>query len=335
MFKKTILASTILLMFGCTSECSNVEANTQGGNNQGSNAEKNNAVMVEKTALQQAETKANITELSLPDSANVLKNMENVANWQLPHIESLAYLDFKRGESLEVKRWVQGAFYIGLTEIAERSANPVYTQWISYKGPEWQWNLGPHAFFGDDQLIGQTYIWYYLNHDQNETILAPTKAAFDKILTDKPTTSLEFFDDMNTDGLHSCQRRWCWADALFMAPATWFGLSEATGDPRYAQYAHQEVKATVEYLFDPQYNLLYRDSRFKNEQDQFGNQLFWARGSGWVFADLARMMQFIKKDDPNGEFYETLFKKMAAKNAPNDREKSIKSTMVLRYSVHP
>ena len=118
---------------------------------------------------------------------------------------------------------------------------------------------------------------------------------------------------MNADGLHSCQRRWCWADALFMAPATWFGLSEATGDPRYAQYAHQEVKATVEYLFDPQYDLLYRDSRFKNEQDQFGNQLFWARGSGWVFAGLARMMEFIKKDDPNREFYETLFKKMAAK----------------------
>lgn len=98
-----------------------------------------------------------------------------------------------------------------------------------------------------------------------------------------------------------------------MAPASWLGLSYATGDQRFADFAHQEVKATVDYLFDPKYNLLYRDSRFKDQTDDFGNQLFWTRGSGWVFGGLARSMEFIAQDDPQREFYEYLFKQMAAK----------------------
>lgn len=253
------------------------------------------------------------SQTSLPKSSEVLATMERVANWQVPRVDSLQYLDFKRGESLEPGRWVQAVFYISLTEIAERSANPFYNKWIAFKSQELDWQLGPHIFFGDDQLIGQTYVWQYQNQQQNPNYLAATKAAFDQIITESPDNSLEFLNDMNEDGLHSCQRRWCWADALFMAPPTWFALSQATGDQRYADYAHKEVQATVDYLFDPKYNLLYRDSRFKTEKDDFGNQLFWARGSGWVFAGLARIMEYIPEEDPKRAFYENLFKLMAAK----------------------
>ena len=257
--------------------------------------------------------KAASASASLPPSADVLKQMERVANWQLPRVEYLDYLAYKRVESSNPKRWVQATFYAGLTQIAERSRNPVYTQWISYKGPEWNWELGPRLYFADDHLIGQTYIWYYLNHEQDERILAPTRKAFDEILANPPTSSLEFVADRDKGGLHSCQDRWCWADALFMAPATWIGLSVATGDPRYAEYGHREARATVEYLFDEEHDLLFRDSRFKTQKGEFGEPLFWSRGAGWVFAGLARTMDYIPKDDPEREFYEALFKRMAAK----------------------
>lgn len=264
------------------------------------------------TSKNEAVAEASYT-LELQSSDEILRQMEKVANWQVPRIDSLSYLDFKRGESLEQGRWVQGAFYIGLTELAERSENTFYTSWIKYKTNELNWQLGKYPYFGDDQLIAQTYLWYYINHEKNDGFLTPTKVAFDQIMANHQDTSLEFTEQLNSDGLYTCQKRWCWADALFMAPATWFGLTAVTGDNKYAEYAHREVKATVDYLFDPKYNLLYRDSRFVNETDEFGNQLFWARGSGWVFGGLARMMEFIQKDDPNREFYEELFKKMAGK----------------------
>lgn len=248
----------------------------------------------------------------LPTSRQILTTIENVANWQVPRVDSLQYLNFKRGESLEPGRWVQAAFYISLTEVAERSANPFYNKWIAFKGEELNWQLGPKTYYGDDQLIGQTYVWQYQNQQADPQFLAATIKAFDEIIANPPTVSLEITKEIK-NGIHVCQVRWCWADALFMAPPTWFALSQATGDQRYADYAHQEVQATVDFLYDPEYDLMYRDSRFKQKKDQFGNQLFWSRGSGWVFAGLARMMEYIPKNDPKRAFYETLFKKMAAK----------------------
>ena len=294
--KKHVVTSAVAILISTLTACTGDEGNIQ-----------------KTETITQSSPKLTVNPNKLPSSQQVLATMEKVANWQTPRIDSLQYLNFKRGESLEAGRWVQGVFYISLTEIAKRSANPFYKKWIAFKGNELNWQLGPHHFFGDDQLIGQTYVWYYQNHEKNAQILAPTKAAFDALIEESPNTSLEFYDDANDDGIFSCQRRWCWADALFMAPPTWFALTEATGDQRYADYAHKEVQATVDYLFDPQYDLLYRDSRFKNEKDQFGNQLFWARGSGWVFAGLARMMEYIPKEDPQRKFYESLFQKMAAK----------------------
>ncbi|AWB65544.1 hypothetical protein C2869_03435 [Saccharobesus litoralis] len=262
------------------------------------------AVDTPSTANQQA---------TLPSHQQVLASMHKVANWQLPKINKLSYLPEKRGESLQEKRWMQSAFYLGLTEIAERSNNDLYLEWISYKNKKWQWQLGPHAYFADDQLVAQTYIWYYLTQQPEQKVLAPTRAAFDQVISNNPNHSLTFNDDSDSNGLFACQARWCWANALFMAPASWFGLSAATGDPKYAQYAHKEVKATLDYLYDPEHDLLYRDSRFKNQKDEFGNPLFWARGTGWGFAGLARMMEFIPTEDPRRAYYENRFKKIAAK----------------------
>lgn len=128
--------------------------------------------------------KNDVTAESPPNSQTVLLQMENVANWQVPRIDSLAYLSFKRGESLEQGKWVQGEFYIGLTEIAERSENPFYTKWISYKINELEARLGKIPYFGDDQLIAQTYLWYYLNHKKAKNLLTDTINAFDTIIGD-------------------------------------------------------------------------------------------------------------------------------------------------------
>lgn len=253
------------------------------------------------------------SQATLPKSKDVLHQMEKVANWQIPRIDDLSYLNYKRGESLEQGRWVQGAFYIGLTELAERSSNPFYNKWIQFKTNELEWQLGKIHYFGDDQLIAQTYLWYYFNQEQNNEFLKPTIGAFEKILEANSNIALTFTNEINSDGLNPCQKRWCWADALFMAPATWFGLTQATGEQKFAEYAHKEVQATVDYLFDPKYQLLYRDSRFIDQKDDFGNQVFWSRGSGWVFAGLARIMEYIPTSDPKRTYYETLFVKMAEK----------------------
>jgi hypothetical protein len=90
-------------------------------------------------------------------------------------------------------------------------------------------------------------------------------------------------------------------------------LAAATGDQRYAEYAHAEFKATSDYLYDRAEHLFYRDSRFFEQRDSNGRKLFWSRGNGWVFAGIARVLERLPAGDPMRPMYEELFKEMAAK----------------------
>ncbi len=254
-----------------------------------------------------------IAEVSpLPSSAEVMAQMEHVANWQVPRLDKLDYLSYRRSESERPKWWVQGAFQTGLIELAERSTNPFYENWVEMRGNELNWELGKRYTFGDDQLVGQTWLWHY-KRNGGEHKIQPTKKAFDSILANKPTVGLEFDNQQNNDLIHKCQTRWCWADALFMAPPVWFSLSEATGDPRYFEYANAELKETINYLYDDELHLMYRDSRFIGKKGEFGEQIFWARGTGWVYAGLVRIMEYIPKDHPDRPFYDKLYLELSAK----------------------
>jgi unsaturated rhamnogalacturonyl hydrolase len=114
-------------------------------------------------------------------------------------------------------------------------------------------------------------------------------------------------------GAPSCQTRWCWSDALFMAPPAWIALSKQTGDPRYLAHADREYWATSDYLYDPANHLYFRDSRFITKRSEAGQKIFWGRGNGWVFAGLARILNDLPKDHPSRPRYEAQFKEMAAK----------------------
>jgi rhamnogalacturonyl hydrolase YesR len=98
-----------------------------------------------------------------------------------------------------------------------------------------------------------------------------------------------------------------------MAPPTLLRLSQATGDRRYADFAHQEFRATTDYLYDPGERLYFRDSRFFDRRDEKGRKLFWSRGNGWVIGGLVRILQTLGRRDPNRPYYERLFRDMSAK----------------------
>lgn len=261
------------------------------------------------TPMKEPSLQANATDY--PRSIDTINDMEKVANWQLPRLEKLDYLGFKRARSESPKEWIQATFFVGLTELAERSDNPIYEKWINFKSSEWKWELGPRTFHADDHLIGQVYIWHYKRHG-GAYKLANIKKTFETIIEEDPTVSLEFVKNKNGGG-YACSKRWCWADALFMSPPTWYALTDAIGDPRYAQFAAKEFKSTIAYLYDPELDLVYRDSRFRTKKGQFGEPIFWSRGIGWVIGGLVRTLEYVPKNHPDRTFYENTFKKMAAK----------------------
>jgi rhamnogalacturonyl hydrolase YesR len=98
-----------------------------------------------------------------------------------------------------------------------------------------------------------------------------------------------------------------------MAPPAWVELSRQTGDRRYAAFALREFWATVDFLYDPAERLFYRDSRFFERRDEQGRKLFWARGNGWVFAGMARIIPNLPKASPDRVRMEALFREMATR----------------------
>lgn len=233
------------------------------------------------------------------------------ANWQLAHLDNFDYIpERNREKTSDPREWLQAAFYVGLTHWADAVGDQQLVEQIAQTAKDNEYQLGARPLHGDDHAIGQTYLWVY-EKTGDAAAYTPTKAQFDAILEDQPTNSLEFFESEVPGFEGTCQDRWCWADALFMAPRTWLKLSNATGDPRYFEYGDKEYWVTADYLFSDEYGLFFRDSRYFERKSDNGEPVFWSRGNGWVFAALPLIIDDLPEGHPSRERYVNLYMKMA------------------------
>jgi unsaturated rhamnogalacturonyl hydrolase len=246
----------------------------------------------------------------LPSRAAIVTSMERVADWQLTHLDDLSYIPLAGKSTKNPRDWQQAAFWVALTHLADRTKSPRYRETLFALGRQNNWQLGERLYHADDHLIGAAWIWAARNGAGAEA-MAPTRAAFDRLLAAPRTGSLEFV--AQPDGSIPCLDRWCWCDALFMAPPTLYALTRDTRDKRYAAFAHQEWLATTAYLFDKSEHLYFRDSRFFDQRGKHNEKLFWSRGNGWVFSGLARLLPELPRKDARRGYYERLFKEMAAR----------------------
>ena len=187
-------------------------------------------------------TSAMLPSISLGDK--IQNTLRLVANWQLDQMANIP------GQDFDETGWVQASFYIGLARWAAMSDDPRYFEAIRKLGQQNDWRLGRRLYHADDHAIGQVYAAAF-DHYGDFRMVAPMVAQFDRILANKPNVTLTF------DQAGLCQQRWCWCDALFMAPASWMAASRITGDPRYRDYADTEYWATKDYLFDRDEHLFF------------------------------------------------------------------------------
>lgn len=242
----------------------------------------------------------------------------NVADWQLANLENLeSYIRFISRETPNPRGWVKGTFFLGLMDYAEQTGQQRYIDALTAIAEREEWRLGDRLYHADDHLVGQVY--FRLDRSGVASAnLDPTRQTLDAILADKPNTQMMHPDNHNDPG---CAKRWCWADALFMAPATWWDAHETFGNEEYADYAHSEFQVATDLLFDKEVSLYYRDSRFFDRRGADGEKLFWSRGNGWVYGGLVNVLRTMSADDPRRDYYVSLFRQMSdrlvAIQAPN------------------
>jgi len=235
-----------------------------------------------------------------------------LARWQLARLRDTSHIARATGETASTRGWEQAVFWIGMTALADAGAAPDVKAAILDIGRANGWTPGARPFHADDLAITQSYLWAARN-GAGSAATVPTRRAFDYIVGHPPKVGLAFYQPPEGYDQTECLQRWCWCDALFMAPPAMLELSRQTGDPRYRTYAMREFWATTDFLFDPVEHLFYRDSRFFDRRDDHGRKLFWSRGNGWVLAGLARAIPLLPKDSADQRRMKALFVEMAAR----------------------
>jgi rhamnogalacturonyl hydrolase YesR len=241
----------------------------------------------------------------------VLTLAARAADWQLAHMDGLHITSHMKEESRQPLSWQQGAFWVGLTHLADVSGEKRFREAILAMGRTNQWQPGPRIYHADDHVIAQSYLWA-ANHGAGSDALVPLRETFDAILAKPPVAHLSFFVEKNYEET-ACLKRWCWCDALFMSPPAWVEMTRQTGDARFSAYALREFWATTDFLYDPAEQLFFRDSRFFERRDAQGRKQFWSRGNGWVFAGLANLLDVLPRDSADRPRLERLFRDMAAR----------------------
>lgn len=194
--------------------------------------------------------------------------------------------------------WHNAAYHTGNMEAYALTKNETYRQysesWANYnnwKGASsndtatWKYTYGEtqsYVLFGDWQICFQTYADLY----NLDIVKDPAKIA-------RAISVLEYeMRTSNTD-------YWWWADGLYMVMPAMTKLYNITGNSRYLEKLKDYFTYADNLMFDSEFSLYYRDAKyiFPLQPTINGKKNFWARGDGWVFAGLAKVLKELPEND--------------------------------------
>jgi len=90
-------------------------------------------------------------------------------------------------------------------------------------------------------------------------------------------------------------------------------LYKVTGNQLYLDKLYEYFTYASSIMYDSETNLFYRDARyvFPQHKTANGKKDFWARGDGWVFAGIAKVLKDLPKNYKHHDFFVRQFQKMA------------------------
>ncbi len=161
----------------------------------------------------------------------------------------------------------------------------------------WKYHYGEtddFVLFGDWQACFQVYIdLYRLN--RREIKIARAKEVMKYQMS---TPSIDYL--------------W-WADGLYMVMPVMAKLYKETGDPLYSEKLHTYFTYAKNLMYDPASGLFFRDVKYlyPKHKSTNGKKDFWARGNGWIFAALPKVLEELPANDPHRQEYLDTYLRMA------------------------
>lgn len=182
--------------------------------------------------------------------------------------------------------WTRAVYYEGLMALNEIDPQQRYidytTRWADHH--QWTARYGVKATNADDQCCQQTYI--ELHKFTGRGSLEKTR---ENLLLQMATGRNDY---------------WTWIDAIQMAMPVYIKMYSETRDKRFLDYAMQSYTWSRDTcgggLFNTAEGLWWRDKDYVPPyKEKDGQNCYWSRGNGWVYAALVRCMQVMPKKDKN------------------------------------
>ena len=239
-------------------------------------------------------------EAQMPAKSEVLSKMI-LANDYFMSEWPIAGEDIVTDRSRPGNIWTRGTYFEGLMALYEIDPQKRYYDYAVEWGDAHKWGLrnGNTTRNADDQCCGQAYIDLY-NIDPKPERIANIKANIDFIVS----------SDKNDD--------WWWIDALQMAMPVYAKLGVVYDDDKYYEkmydiYMYTKTEHGDNGLYNPKDSLWWRDKDYDPPYTESnGEDCYWSRGNGWVFAALVRVLDIMPADAPHRDEYTKTFKEMAA-----------------------
>ena len=191
--------------------------------------------------------------------------------------------------------WTRAVYYEGLMALYDIDPDVRYTdytdRWANFH--QWTPRNGVKTTDADDQCCGQTYLMRIQATTPQEQWKERARFVIENLDNQMATGRTDY---------------WTWIDAIQMAMPLYFQVYKLTGDRRYADYAMQMYRWTRNEcgggLFNKKTGFWWRDKDFVPPyQEQDGNNCYWSRGDGWVYAALVRVMDLLS---PKDKYYKEL-----------------------------
>jgi len=239
----------------------------------------------------------------LPERESVLKDMRKANNYFMnkrsdPGEEVIR--GRKPRKKFQSHIWTRSVYYDGLMALYDISPEERYYEYTVQWASSHNWGLrgGNNTRNADNQCAGKTYIDLY-RMDPEPKRIRKLKANM-KMMINTP---------QNDD--------WDWIDAIYMGMPVLSKMGKLENDCRYYEkmydiYMYTKNKHGDNGLYNPVDHLWWRDKDFDPPYTEpNGEDCYWSRGNGWVFAALAQVLDIIPEDTPHrGEYLQT-YREMA------------------------
>ena len=204
--------------------------------------------------------------------------------------------------------WTRAVYYEGLMELYKVDAQQRYIdytdRWADFH--KWTPRNGITSCDADDQCCEQTYLDRYMMTGQEKMIVH---------VKENLAHQMKTVNDRKANG--ALYGWWTWIDAIQMAMPVYSKMYRITGEQKYIDHAMRMYTWSRDTLagglFNTKEGLWWRDADYVPPyKEKDGNNCYWSRGSGWVYAALVKVLEDLeampKLSKQSKKYYKSLKK---------------------------